>query len=443
MYLLGKGRVFTRSQEQPYIENGGIVYDGSTIIEVGDFTLLKEKYPQAELIDARGQIIMPGFINAHHHIYSAFARGLALNGYNPSNFLEILDGMWWRMDRSLNVADSKASAAAVYLSCIENGVTTIFDHHASYGETEGSLAAIAEEAKRFGVRSCLCYEISDRNGEAEMKKAVRENLRFAREAAKDESQQVLGLIGLHASFTLSDQTLDYIVSENTDKVGYHVHVAEAKLDQESCLKEHGMRVVPRLDRFGILNEKSIAGHCVHITDEEREMIAARRAMVVHNPQSNMGNAIGAPDILAQLKSGILLGLGTDGFTSDMLESIKFANLLVKHEKQDATVGFNEVSTMLFENNAKMVERSFGIKTGQLKAGYKADIIVLEYDEITPLHAENLNGHLIFGMNGRNVVTTVANGVLRMKDRILQNLDHEQIVAYVRETAAAFADKVNR
>lgn len=440
MLLVGRGRILTRDASRPIVYDGGILTDGDTIVKIGDFETLKKEYPNAEIVDAKGGIILPAFINAHHHIYSAFARGLSLSGYQPTNFLEILEGMWWRMDKVLDVEDSRLSAAATYLSCIENGVSTVFDHHASYGEIDGSLFAIAEEAKKFGVRSCLCYEISDRNGKEQMQAALKENLDFAEYATKD-SKNLLGLIGLHASFTLSDASLSEICEKNTNNFGYHIHVAEAKSDEEACLKEHGMRVVNRLDKFGILNNKSIAGHCVHIVEDERDILKRNGTMVVHNPESNMGNAVGAPDVVGLLQEGILLGLGTDGFTSDMLESLKFAHLLIKHSKQDATIGFMEACQMLFENNRKMVERSFGIETGILKEGTMADIIILDYDEITDLDENNLNGHLVFGMNGGNVATTITGGVVRMKDRIILGMDKEKILADIRERAKDFRKRL--
>lgn len=441
MLLIGKGLVFLRDENQTMIPDGGVVCDGNEIVAVGPFDELKAKYPQAEHVDARGNLIMPGFINAHHHIYSAFSRGLTLRGYNPTGFLEILEGQWWRIDRTLNVRDSQMEAAAVYLSCIKNGVTTIFDHHASYGETTGSLFAIGEEARRFGVRSCLCYEITDRNGEAAMKEAVAENLSFEK-YARQFPDELVGLVGLHASFTLSEKTMEYIVSQNTDNVGYHVHVAEGILDEQDSVEKYGVRVAERWNRWGVLSPKSLAGHCIHIDDNEREIIASSGVGVVHNPESNMGNAVGAPNVLALMKAGIVTGLGTDGFTSDMLESLKFANLLIKHREKDATVGFGEAMDMLFANNPKLAMRHFPKKVGVLEPGAYADVIVMEYDCIAPIDGSNLNGHLTFGMNGMNVVTTVSNGVLRMKDRVVLGIDEEKLVSEIRNQAADFARRVN-
>lgn len=440
MLLIGPGRVITRDPSNPLIENGGVVTEGSRIKEVGNYDELLARYPEAEKVKSKGNLIMPGMINAHHHIYSAFSRGLNMKGYDPSGFLEILEGMWWKLDNNLNLDDSRASASAVYLACIKNGVTTIFDHHASYKKTAGSLQVIAEEALKYGVRSCLCYEISDRNGEEACREAIEENFRFARDA-RTNPERLAGLIGLHASFTLSDQTMEKIVKENREDFGYHVHVAEGILDQELCVKEHGLRVVQRLSRYGVLNPRSVAGHCIHVNEEEKDILAASGVGVVHNPESNMGNAVGAPDILGLTRRGITVGLGTDGFTSDMLESLKFANLLLKHREQDTTVG-GFVPDLLFKANPLLTERVFPVKVGVLEPGAAADVIVLDYDEITPLHAGNVDWHMIFGMNGLNVVTTVSDGVVRMQDREVIGIDVEREVAKIRAQAADFDRRVN-
>ena len=176
MYLLTNGRVITRDEGgKGYYKKGAVAYEGTKIVEVGEEAALRAKYPQAEIIDAKGGVIMPAFINAHTHIYSALARGLSIVGNNPTNFYEVLDGTWWAMDRKLTLEGSRASADALYIDCIKQGVTTIFDHHAAYCEIPGSLFQIGESAKKFGIRSCLCYEVSDRDGEEKCLQAIKEN----------------------------------------------------------------------------------------------------------------------------------------------------------------------------------------------------------------------------------------------------------------------------
>ena len=156
MKLVTNGRLITRdASAQGYYEHGAVAFEGTKIVEVGEEAALRAKYPGAEIIDARGGVIMPAFINAHTHIYSALARGLSIVGNNPTNFYEVLDGTWWAIDRHLMMDGTRASAAALYIDSIKQGVTTIFDHHASYGEIPGTLHTIAEESKRLGLRSCL------------------------------------------------------------------------------------------------------------------------------------------------------------------------------------------------------------------------------------------------------------------------------------------------
>ena len=204
MLLIGNGRLLTRDKARPYFENGAVATEDNKILEVGDFDALREKYREADFLDARGGLILPAFINTHEHIYSAMARGLAVKGYNPHGFLDILDGLWWTIDRNLDNENTYLSAMATYIDCIKNGVTTIFDHHASYGEISGSLFAIERAARECGIRSCLCYEISDREGPEKARLAVRENVDFARHVRETNDDRIASMMGMHASFTISE-----------------------------------------------------------------------------------------------------------------------------------------------------------------------------------------------------------------------------------------------
>ena len=190
MLVIGNGRMITRDASNPFMENGAVAMDGNTIVMVGVTEEVKKAYPDAEFIDAKGGVIMPAFINAHEHIYSSFARGLSINGYNPKGFLDILDGLWWTVDRHLTLEQTKLSAYATYIDSIKNGVTTVFDHHASFGHITGSLNAIEEAAKDLGVRTCLCYEISDRDGMEKSKESVMENVNFIKHALADDSDMI-------------------------------------------------------------------------------------------------------------------------------------------------------------------------------------------------------------------------------------------------------------
>ncbi len=442
MLVIGNGRTITRDAGNPYIEDGGVAIEGTKIIETAATDILKEKYPEAEYIDAKQGVIMPAFINAHEHIYSAMARGLSINGYNPKGFLDILDGQWWTIDRHLTLEQVKYSAYDTMISCIKNGVTTIFDHHASFGHIKDSLFTISDVAKELGMRSCLCYEVSDRDGMDKAREAVMENAEFIRYALKDDSDMVAGMMGMHAQFTISDETMELAALNKPEEVGYHIHVAEGIEDLHDCLNKYGKRIVDRLMDHGILGEKTLLGHCIYINPHEMELIKETDTMVVHNPESNMGNACGCPPTMELVHRGILTGLGTDGYTHDMLESYKVANVLHKHHLCNPNAAWAEVPRMLFENNAEIAARYFDAPLGVLKEGAAADVIIVDYNPPTKLSGDNANGHILFGMTGKDVVTTIGNGRILMKDRRVQVADVEEIMAKCREASGKLWKSIN-
>ena len=443
MIVLANGKVITRDPDGTgYLSDGGVVTDGGKIVEVGTTADLKAKYPQAEFVDARGGVIMPGLINAHTHIYSALARGLAIVGNNPTNFYEVLDGTWWAIDRNLDLEATKASAQALVIDSIKQGVTTIFDHHASFCEIPGSLMKIAEVTKEFGMRASLCYEVSDRDGEEKSIQSVQENKDFIDYCEKNPDPMLKAMFGGHALFTISDKTFDRMVAANNGRVGYHIHVAEGMNDVYDSLQNYGRRPVQRLQDHGILGPKTILGHCIHVNTAEMDIIKATDTMCVNNPESNMGNAIGICPVLQLYKRGILLGMGTDAYTNDMLESLKVALCSQRSQNCLPNVGWCEVTDMLFKNNAKIGEKYFPATLGVLKAGAAADIIVMDYKPFTPFSDENIDGHMIFGMTGRQCQTTIAAGKLLMKDRVLVGIDEEAENAHILEAAKKLWGSLN-
>ena len=442
MFIIGNGRLVTRDLAAPFYENGAVAIEGNVIRKVGETKALKEEFPQAEFVDAKGGVIMPAFINTHEHIYSAMARGLSIKGYDPKGFLEILDGQWWTIDRHLTNEATRQSARVTFLDSIKNGVTTIFDHHASFGEIHDSLFAIEDAAKEFGLRTCLCYEISDRDGMDKARESVMENAAWIRHALTDDSDMIAGMMGMHAQFTISDATMELAAANKPEEVGYHIHVAEGIEDLHHCLKHYGKRIVDRLMDCSILGSKTLLAHCIYVNPHEMELIKETDTMVVHNPESNMGNACGCPPTMEIFHRGILTGLGTDGYTQDMTESYKVANVLHKHHLCDPNAAWSEVPQMLFEGNAKIAGRYFKKPLGVLKEGAAADVIVTDYIPRTPMTKDNVNSHILFGMTGRSVVTTVCNGKILMKDRELIGIDEEKVLYEVRKEAEKLAHSIN-
>ena len=442
MLLVGNGKVITRSSDAPYFENGAVVIDGEVIREVGGYDALKAKYPEAEFIDARGNVIMPGFINAHTHIYSGLARGLAIEGNNPTNFFEVLDGTWWNIDRHLTLDGTKASAYATILDCIRDGVTTIFDHHASFCEIPGSLFVIRDAAKELGIRACLCYEVSERDGEEKCSQAIRENAEFAQWAAREDDDMIKAMFGGHALFTISDRTFEKMVEANNGLTGFHIHVAEGMNDVYDSLRNYGTRPVNRLLNNGILGPKTLLGHCIHVNPAEMDIIRETETMVVNNPESNMGNAVGCSPVLQMMKKGILVGMGTDAYTHDMLESLKVFLIIQRHHACLPNVAFSEGTQMLFDNNRRICEKYFKKPVGILKEGAAADVIIMDYKPFTPFSDANIDGHMLFGMMGKNCRTTIINGRVLYRNREFVGIDEEKLNAWTLEQSRKLWGELN-
>jgi putative selenium metabolism protein SsnA len=440
MTIIDNGTIVTRDPERPFIENGGIVFDGPVIRDVG--TGLREKYPGAEYIDARGRLVMPGFINAHMHYYSTFARGMNLGGKPATTFGEVLSGLWWRLDKQLTLDDVYYSCVGPMIDSVRSGVTSVIDHHASPFAVEDSLFKIAEAAKMFGIRSNLCYEVSDRDGEKIKNAGIKENVNFAKFCNASGNDMITSLFGIHAQMTVSGKTLHQCIeaAESAD-LGFHIHAAEGIEDLIDSVSKYGLRVIERLHKYGVLSKKSIAVHCIHITEDEMELLKDSGAAVVHNPQSNMGNAVGVSPVLAMMKKGIPVGLGTDGYTADMTESYKTAAILHKHAAGIPSVAWAEPPAMLFENNRAIMERFTGGPVGILKKDARADIIIVDYKGPTPVNEHTINSHILFGVSGRYVDTTIINGRIIMKERELVTVDEEALMAKSREQAQKLWERI--
>jgi putative selenium metabolism protein SsnA len=392
---------------------------------------------------------MPGIICAHTHFYGMFARGMALGGEPAANFPEILEKLWWRLDKALWPDQVRYSALVALVDAIRHGTTTLIDHHASQGSIPGSLDIIADAVLKAGTRACLCYEVTDRDGVEAREAGIRENVRFIR-ATRTRQQSgdwhLGATFGLHASLTLSDETLRACVraAEPFDS-GFHLHVAEDKADVKDSLRKSGVRVVERLQQFGILGPKTLAVHAVHVDRIETEMLLDTGTMVVHNARSNMNNAVGTADLPWMLHIGIPVGIGNDGFSNNMFVEAHVAYLAHKQATGDPrTLPADQVVDMLWRHNAGIARTYFpglGAEWGTLAQGAPADVILVDYDPPTPLNAGNLPWHLIFGVDGTSVDTTIVAGQVLMRKRKLLALDEKEIMARAREYAGKLWQRV--
>lgn len=409
---------------------------------------MKKKYPGSVFVNAENRLIMPGIINAHGHYYGLFSRGLALKDPPAYTFLEVLERLWWKLDKALLHEDNYLSASCYIIDAIKAGTTTIVDHHASPNEIIGSLDDIAQAALDANIRNHLCYEVTCRNGKEGALAGIEENRRFIERVYKtDQNPLLAAAFGLHAAFTCTDEVLAKSkealesVSQAKGKVGFHIHVGEGLYDEEHSMKEFGKRVVQRLTQFGIGGPTSIYGHCVYIDDSELELIKKQGTTIVTNPASNLNNAVGLPKAVEILKKGIPLGLGTDGITYDMFQELKFLYFAQKMNYKDPRVFGTESLQCLLDTNSKLVSKAFQKPVGVLKPGAFADIILVDYDEPTVLSGGNLPWNNVFGMNGSMVQTVIIGGRMVMKNRELLTIDEKEIKAKTREHAPGVWSRV--
>lgn len=425
------GIVVTLGENNRVLWNAAVVTEGELVSAVGDAAEMKRLYPDAEAVDCSGKIILPGFICAHHHFYSTMARGMSIPGEPAGNFVQILERLWWKVDRAILDEDILLSAQLPLIECIRNGTTAIIDHHASPSMRDGSLDIIEGAVRQAGLRASLCYEVSDRNVKGG---GIAENERFIKKIGQGDGQ-IAAMMGLHASFTVSDETVETCMGIAREHgVGCHIHVAEDAADRQDSLSRYGVPTVNRLHRLGVTGEKSIFVHCVHVDEAEMDILAETGTIVVHNPESNMNNAVGVTPLLTMLKKGVLVGLGTDGMNSDMLAQMRAAYLLHRLANRDPRVAFMEAPTLLLQNNRQIARRQFGLRLGEIAEGCPADLAILDYHPPTPLSEANFFGHLIFGLVDATVDTTVCRGQILMRGKKILTMDEERIAARSRQLA---------
>ena len=443
--LITHANLITWGSNNQILPNYALKIDGDLISDIGPSATLEAKYPAEQRLDAHGQYAMPGNICSHTHFYGAFARGMAIPGAPCKDFPEILERLWWKLDKALTMDDVRYSALVCLVDAVKHGTTTLIDHHASPFALEGSLDAVADAVTQAGLRASLCYEVSDRDGQAILQAGIAENVRFIKRMQAEKPRHLAASFGLHASLSLSEKSLNACRAALPDGSGFHIHVAEHDVDEYDSLHKYGMRTVDRLYKHGILGPNSIAAHCVHIDKREAELIKETGTWVSHQPRSNMNNAVGAADVEGLLRMGIKVCLGNDGFSNAMWEEWKMMYLFHKAAHRDPRrAGGYTITEMAIENNSRLANMFFPqAPIGELSVGALADVILIDYHPTTPLSAGNLPWHIIFGLESSAVTMTMASGKVLMQDRKLLFLDEAEITAKSRELATKCWERYSR
>ena len=396
-------------------ESVDILIDGSVIKEVGSD--LAAKYPDATVKEMKGKLVMPGIVCSHNHFYSGLARGIMADIKPSPDFISILKNLWWRMDRALDEEALYYSGLICSLEAIKNGCSSVIDHHASPNYIAGSLNTLRKGFLKAGLRGMTCFETTDRNGGMkEMMAGVEENIAFAQlvDRAKEEGTEpylVEAHIGAHAPFTVTNEGLA-MMSEAVQATGrgIHVHVAEDRYDVTHSHHHYGQDIVERLDSFGLINKKTLLAHGLFLSDRDIDILNAKDGFLAHNARSNMNNNVGYNNKLTRFKN---VALGTDGIGADMFEELKFA--FFKHRDAGGPLWPDSFTRSLWNGN-EILARNFGAKFGRLDPGNKADLTILDYTSPTPFVADNLPGHIAFGINAGNVNSVIVEGRFVYEDR---------------------------
>ncbi len=430
--LITNGRLVTLDEANRIVGNGSVYVEDHRIVAVGE--LDPRRYPAERTIDARGSVVMPGLVNAHHHLYSTFARGFTPPGPPARSFEENLAKLWWKLDAALESEDVYHSALLALMEAARAGCTTVVDHHASPSCCDGSLDQIERAFRDVGLSGCLCYEVSDRNRDGE---GIEENERYLRKCRDSGDDQMAALLGMHAPMTLGTRTLERCarVAEELG-AGYHVHVAEDEVDVRVTRERYGQRIVERLRDFGIPGPRTLFVHGTFLEPGELDVLGSTDSVLVANPESNMNNGLRVSPMLDALEHGVTVGLGTDGMSSHLISQARAAYLHARTLRQDPTVGFAEACASLLEGNRTICNRLFREPRGVLASGYVADVVIPDYVPFTPLDSGTLYGHLLFGLGFSRVRTTIARGRVIVDEGRLVALDEEAIRARCVERAAA-------
>jgi cytosine/adenosine deaminase-related metal-dependent hydrolase len=379
--------------------------------------------PGDRLIDCAGKWVTKSFGCGHHHIYSTLARGMPAPAKSPTSFTEVLEYIWWHIDKRLDLEMIEASALASAIYCAKNGVTFVIDHHASPFAVTDSLPTIAKAFDRVGIAHMLCYEISDRDGEAPREEGLAETDRFL--AAGNQ-----GHVGLHASFTVGDTLLQKAIDlAHKHNTGLHIHVAEDMADQSNAERSYGKRVLERFQDAGALAlPKSIFAHCIHLTDKERQLLAEAGIWVVQNVESNQNNNVG---VAGYSDFAPRMMLGTDGMHCDMLRSAKAAFLVGQATEG---IGFDGIYER-FRNVHNYVDQFGGRGDGD------NNLVILDYDPPTEVTAENFLGHFVYGLDARHAESVIAQGRLIVEDRKVVSVGEEEVLAHAREMGRKLWEKM--
>jgi putative selenium metabolism protein SsnA len=433
--------IYTNDKAGAFFIHGAVLINDGIVIKVGPAEGILRDNPGIEVEELEGGLLTPGLVNLHHHLYSSFARGWSPKIVPPVNFKEILERIWWHLDEGLLLDDIYYSALVGLCQSVLSGVTSVVDHHSSQKTITGSLDKIAAAYKLIGLRGSLCFELSNRAGEQALQAGLKENIdALCRWPYGGTSDRLSAMIGLHAAMTLSDDNLKEIA--DTTKAyssGFHFHLAEDQIDQKISQERYNLRATQRFAKYGILNERSLAVHGVHLDKDEVKLLRTSKTNLALCARSNQNNAVGFAHWWEY--DGVAIGLGTDGIASDMLHEAKSALYLSRHEKKDPDFGFGQIGEMLLEKNSTIFEKITGMKVGRIAVGYPADLVFWKYNSPTPINADNIVGHYLYGLCDIPADSVWIGGTKILSNSKFVKFDYQAIMAEARKLAKSLWERI--
>jgi len=432
--LLTNTRIIDPFGETEYIENGYIHIEDATIVKIGADSA--PNISTDKTIDLNGKTVLPGMINAHTHLYSALAMGMPQPKNIPINFVEKLQEIWWKLDLALDINSIKASFEAGLLECLKYGVTTVFDHHSSPNFTYGSLELLVNISEEFGQNISVAFETTDRNGKDKFESGLKENIDSINKFK--DNPFVHPLLGMHASFTLSDESLQTIENnlKGLQNCGIHIHVAEDTADEKDAKSKGYESIIERLIKFNLINEHSFIIHGIHSSDKDIKLLKNALATLVHNPTSNANNRVGMlPNTHI---SRMNAGLGTDGMRANMLEEAQQGTLIRSSHLQGGESSINYLE-LLFNNNPEIASLTLGRKIGHLSPGNQADLAIYDYQPRTAITKDNFAGHILFGFGQPTDV--LSRGKYRIKNRNFIDVSERNIKAGAQKQSSRLWNKI--
>ncbi len=435
-YILANLRIISPFATNDFIENGYIVITGDKISAVGSGNPPETNV--YEICDMNGKTALPGMINAHTHLYSTLALGMPAPVDSPTNFIEKLERVWWPLDCALDVDSIDASFSAGLIECLRNGVTTVIDHHSSPNSATGSLELLAQAAEKLNMNVAVAFELTDRNGPRLFQAGLEENLDFFQRYC--DHPVIRPLIGLHASFTLSDESLSTIRESLRDISGWgiHIHVAEDLADHTDAVNRGYRSVIDRLNHFGLINEHSLIVHGIHMLPEDVELLVELGVSLVHNPTSNANNRVGV--LSAATINALSAGLGTDGMQAGLLKEAKEGTLIRSNGLPGGAPNVDYLQ-LLFENNSRIAGKLFTSSLGRIQPGDRADLVLFDYQSRTKISEANYGAHLMFGFDRPSDV--ICGGKFQIKDNNFLNVVEAEIRSTARIQSQKLWHKMNR